>query len=563
MKAKLIHFLQQAGSRLQVAGAPYKRYRAFDEAAHFLSHIEGDVENLALTGRLYKVLPVKGEVKRAIEDILAGREPKIAAEFSNSMSELSSLDGVPRRYLEKINRQLKIYALKDLEDAYHTGELDGLDWLPPPIVKRIGRSLLPQEKPKRWTLGETLPIARKLMGGLRGMVASSLFSMTGRLRRSTEWVDGIFILGGPPEEEELHRAFRELPGCTEVNRVGKQVSRGWAEGGIPVELRTCTKEAFVHLLQYHTGSPEHSKQLRRLAKAKGYSLRQDRLNYEGKRLRLEREKELYERLGLQFIPPEIRRGRGEIELAQGGSLPNLVKACHIEGDFHVHSDFSDGFSDLRQLALEAEAASHSFIAICDHSRSLTCARGLTVERLEKKRAIIDKMNGEKRSVHIFCGAEVDILPDGRLDYDNNILSKLDVVIAAVHQKLNCPPAQLTSRMVEAIDNPHVHILAHASTRILGMRPARNFDVDAVLNRCKERRVALEVNGHAHRMDPPLPIIERAIELGVPLALGSDAHHTSQMWMVELALSQARRAGASPKNVINTWPMEQLREWLKK
>ena len=563
MKAKLIHFLQQAGSRLQVAGAPYKRYRAFDEAAHFLAHIEGDIENLALTGKLFRVLPVKGEVRRAIEDILAGREPKISTEFSDRLSELSSLDGVPRRYLEKINRQLKIYALKDLEDAYHTGELDRLDWLPPPIVKRIGRSLLPQEKPKRWTLGETLPVARKLMGGLRGMVASSLFDMTGRLRRCTEWVDGIFILAAPPEEEELHGAFQELPGCSEVTRVGKNVSRGMAEGGIPIELRTCSKGAFVHLLQYHTGSPEHTKQLRRLGKAKGFTLRQDRLNHEGKRLTLETEKELYSAMGLQFIPPEIRRGRGEIELAQKACLPNLVKACHIEGDFHVHSDFSDGFSNLRQLANQAEKANHSFIAICDHSRSLTCARGLTVDRLEKKRSIINKLNSENRAVHVFCGAEVDIMPDGRLDYDDHVLSQLDIVIAAVHQKLNCPKAQLTGRMMAAIDNPHVHILAHASTRILGMRPGRDFDVDAVLTRCKERKVALEINGHAHRMDPPLPIIERAIELGVPLALGSDAHHTSQMWMIELALSQARRAGATPQNVMNTWSSEQLRQWLKK
>ena len=562
MRRRILHFLEQTGARLQVAGAPHGRYKAFQEAAHFLEHLDGDIEELANSGRLFRLLPLRAEVRRAIEEILAGREPEIYEKGRESLDELSSLQSVPLRYLEKIHRNLGIRAIKDLEDALASGELQSLDWLPPPIVKRIEVALLPAGEKKRWTLGETLPIARKIFGGLRGMLEKEFFSFTGRLRRKEEWVDGIYLIAAPQWEQELHRAFKDLPGCFEVEQKTSQVSQGRSDGGIFVELRSCPRKVFPFLLNYHSGAPSHTKKLRRLAKRRSFSLRQDRLKRGSERLALESERELYEVMGLDFIEPELRRGTNELDLALEGRLPKIPKPCHVKGDLHVHSNFSDGVSTVEQLSREAKERGQQYLALCDHSKSLRCARGLSEEGLLKKIALIDELNENEQGLSILCGAEVDILPDGSLDYREELLQRLDLVIAAVHQDLTCSPKKLTQRMLAALENPRVHVLAHATTRILGMRPAKSFDVEEVLSRCKERKVALEVNGHAHRMDPPLPIIERALEKGILLSLGSDAHHFSQMWMLELALSQARRAGASHESILNTWPKEDLIQWLK-
>jgi len=562
MRTRLVALLRRTGDRLQVAGAPHGRYRSYHEAAHALEHLAGDLERLASSCRLFQLLPVRTEVRRVIEDFVDGREPTIPQVTGDGSSDLANLEGVPLRHLEAIRRRLGIRAIKDLADAHRAGELDKLDWLPPAVVRRIGHALAPREGPARWPLGEALPAARRLVGALRGMVAPDLLATTGRLRRATEWIDGIYVLAAPPEAEELHGAFAVLPGLSAAERVAPDVSRGRADEGPPVELRTTSAAAFPSLLQFHTGSPEHTKQLRQVARERGLSLRQDRLTGPSGRLQPATETELYGLLGLAFVPPELRRGRGEVQRARSGPLPHLVKLCHCAGDFHVHSDFSDGLSNLEQLAEAAAGAGHRFLAVCDHSRSLTFAHGLTVERLHHKRTMVERFNARGGPVRLLCGAEVDILPDGSLDYPDDVLSSLDLVIGAIHLNLTDPPAVMTRRMVTAISTGRMHVLAHATTRILGMRPARSFDVDAVLAQCRDRGVALEINGHAHRMDPPLPIIERALELGVPLALGSDAHHLSQLWMLELALLQARRAGAVHDAVMNTWDFPRLDAWLR-
>lgn len=557
MRRQVIALLRKTGDRLQVAGAPRGRWRAFHEAAHFLGDLEGDLELLSADGRLTKRLPMAPEVRRVVEDLLAGREPTLPALPGERAEDLSSLAGVPPRWLCMIRERLGIRARKDLDDALRSGELEGLSWLPSAVVRRVERALLPPTETARWTLGEALPLARRLAGALRGMLDPRFFELTGSLRRGCEWVDGIHLLAAPPERNELHDAFADLPGLEDVTRVAPDVSRARAAEGLPVELRTVDAQGFGLALQFYTGSPGHTKHLRELAKASGLTFRQDRVARDGVRLPSETEAQVYEALGLPLVPPELRRGGAEVTDAREGRLPNLVKLPHLRGDCHVHSDFSDGTSTLADLAAGGAASGLRWMAVCDHSASLTFANGLSPERLARKREALDRINARGGACRLLLGAEVDILEDGRLDYPDEVLDGLDVVVAAVHLELVDGPRKMTKRILRALENPAVSILAHPTCRILGARPAKDVDAEAILVACRDRGVALEVNGHAHRMDPPLPFIERALELGVPLAFGSDAHHVDQLWMLELALLQARRAGAGPGQVLNTLEADQV------
>jgi len=293
--------------------------------------------------------------------------------------------------------------------------------------------------------------------------------------------------------------------------------------------------------------------LRGLAQDKGLKLNEYGLFRGEKALAARTEEAVYRRLGLPLIPPELREDRGEVEAALSDSLPELVELAQIRGDLHLHSEWSDGASSIADIAKAARARGYSYAAVTDHTRSLGIAHGLSVERLEKQREEIAALNRRLKGFTVLTGAEVDILSDGRLDLPDEILAGLDVVVASIHSGFQQAEDKITGRIVSAVENPHVDIIGHPTGRLLGGRPEYAVDMGRVMEAAARAGTALEINCYHERLDLNDVNARKAVELGIPLALGTDSHHTDQFWMMELGVAAARRAWAGPKAVLNTLP----------
>ena len=274
------------------------------------------------------------------------------------------------------------------------------------------------------------------------------------------------------------------------------------------------------------------------------------------------EEEIYTALGMEWIPPEIREDQGEVELALEGKLPELVKMEDIRGDLHVHSSYSDGTASPQRIAQVAkERFGYEYVALADHSRSLKVAKGLSIEELRRKTEELRKLN-EKGDVYLFPSTEVDIHPDGSLDYPDDVLKELDFVIASVHSKFSMTREEMTERIVRAMQNPYVNVIAHPSGVLIGEREAYEVDWEKIFTVARETGTALEINAYYLRLDLSDELVRQAIKEGVLLVIGSDAHHEDQMWMMELGVGVARRGWCRREHVINTWSLEKIMEWVK-
>jgi len=280
------------------------------------------------------------------------------------------------------------------------------------------------------------------------------------------------------------------------------------------------------------------------------------------RLGGEREEDIYSTLGLSYIPPELREDRGEIEAAQEGKIPQLVEEGQIRGDLHVHSKWSDGTATIREVALRAKELGYEYIAICDHSQSLKFARGVSLEDMDKRLEEIEKVNEEIAGIRVLSGTEVDIKTDGSLDYPDELLARLDLVVAAVHTGFKQPEELITKRIVGALENPNVDIIAHPTGRLISSREGYSVDLGEVFAVAAETGTALEINAYYDRLDLSDVNCRRAQEQGVKLSIGTDAHHIDQLWMMRLGVAVARRGWVGPEQLLNTWGLEKLLAWLK-
>ena len=330
-----------------------------------------------------------------------------------------------------------------------------------------------------------------------------------------------------------------------------------------VDLRVVPGSSFGAALGYFTGSRAHNIALRRLAQARGLKLNEYGLFSGRRRLAGRTEAELYGALGLPLIPPELREAEGEIEAAQAGKLPRLVTLADLRGDLHAHTDASDGRASLAAMAAAAQAMGHSYLAVTDHSRSLGMAHGLDPSRLARQIDAIARLNAGLRGFTVLAGSEVDILEDGRLDLPDSILSRLDVVVAAVHSHFDLPPERQTERVLRAMDNQLVNILAHPTGRLIDRRPAYRLAMERVMRAARERGCCLEVNAQPERLDLTDAHCRLAKEIGVKLAISTDAHSTAELGFLRFGVDQARRGWIEAEDVVNTRPLPALRALLRR
>jgi DNA polymerase (family 10) len=409
-------------------------------------------------------------------------------------------------------------------------------------------------------LGIAFPVAKRIVETLRQKAGSKKIEWAGSLRRMKENIGDIDILATGPDKEKIIQAFTHLPEVKEVLASGETKASVIVEGGTQIDLRVVEEDSYGAALQYFTGSKGHNIHLRGIAKAKGLKINEYGV-FKGKRkIAGKEEKDVYRVLGMDWIEPELREDRGEIEAAQKKRLPKLVQESEIKGDLHVHSKWSDGTSSIEEIAKAAQKRGYQYVAICDHSQSLKIAHGLDESRLKKQIEEIDHVNEKLEAFQILKGTEVDILADGKLDLPEKILEKLDIVVAAIHSGFKQDKVKMTKRISQALENPCLHILAHPSGRLLGARDPYEVEIDELMEAAKKYGKALEINAYFERLDLNDIHSRKAKEMGIRVGIGTDSHHLDQMWMMSLGVAVARRGWLETKDVLNTLSLKEILKW---
>ncbi len=387
----------------------------------------------------------------------------------------------------------------------------------------------------------------------------------GSLRRFKETVGDIDLMGTADYAREVMHAFTTLPMVKEVLVSGTTKSSVVVSGGLQVDFRIVEHDSFGSLLQYFTGSKQHNINLRERAHRRGLKLSEYGITdiATGKLEKFATEEAFYERQGLEYMPPEIREGGEEIERAEQGTLPRLVELSDIKGDFHVHTDWSDGRDSIEAMAQAAKALGYQYLGITDHSAGRGIAHGLDAERFRQQIAEIKQLNQRLDGIHIFTGIEVDIRADGSLDMPDELLAELDIVNAAVHSGMNQSQEQMTKRIIKAMENPNVDVLAHPTCRLLPGREPVAVDMEAIFQAALRTNTALEINAMPSRLDLKDIHTYRARELGVKLIISTDAHSTEHLEFMRFGVGVARRGWCQAQDILNTRPLEEIIAYLRK
>jgi DNA polymerase (family 10) len=544
------------------------RIRAYRRAALNVEGLTRNVEDLS-EDELLEVPGVGKELAAKIAEYIKtgniAAHQELKKEIPQIVLDLESVPGLGPKTAMLLHEKLHIKSIDELAKLAEEHKLAGLPGIKGKteenILKGIGMLRRGQE---RSPLGKVLPIAQDLVDQLRLKAPLTRIDIAGSLRRWKDTIKDIDILAMSDNPKEVMRVFVHLPHVKEVIMQGPTKSSVVIKEGLQVDLRVVEKESYGAALAYFTGSKEHNIRLREMAVKRGLTINEYGIFRvkDNTKLGGEKEEDTYKILDLQYVPPEMREDRGEIEAAIEGKLPKLVTVNDIKGDLHVHSKWSDGSHTFEQLAEVAKEHGYSYFALTDHSQGLGVARGLTVERLAEQKREIDTLNKKLKNIRILHGTEVDIRSDGTLDFHDDVLQTLDIVVASIHSGFKQTKEQLTSRIVAAMKNPYVSIIAHPTGRLIGERDAYEVDMDEILKTAKETGTAMEINAYPLRLDLSDIYAKKAKELRIPIVISTDAHVTTQFNFMSYGVSIARRSWLEKEDIANTLEVKQLLKKLK-
>ncbi len=419
-----------------------------------------------------------------------------------------------------------------------------------------------KESHSRFTLGsvyEDVMLLKKFVSGLPGV---SMAEVAGSFRRMKETVGDVDILAAAENSGEVISEFCRMELVNDVISEGETKASVIIQNGIQVDLRVVDYTSFGACLQYFTGSKEHNVKLRGIAKEMGFKISEYGVFKGEKKIGGEKEEDVYKLLSLPWIPPELREDRGEIELAQKDCLPHIIEYNDIKGDVHLHTKYSDGGENIKAMAEKCMELGYEYMVVTDHSQSLKIAKGLEIERLKKQWEEIDSLNRQLKNFRIFKGSEVDIKKDGGLDYPDEILKQLDFVIASIHSGFNEEEDVLTRRIITAMENPYVNLIAHPTGRIINLREPYKLNLKQIFKKAKETNTFMEINAYFERLDLDDINIKIALEEGVNFCIGTDAHNTLQLKFMKFGIATARRGWLSKNDVINALPLNQFRDAIR-
>ena len=566
---EIARLFYEMANLLEVRGESVFRVRAYQRGAQTLETLSEDVAVLGARGALQTLPNIGKDLAAKIQEYLAtgriARLDSLREGLAPTFLSLLEIRGLGPKTARALFEQVGIESIEQLEEACRSKRIVGVAGVRERTCENILKGIA------EWRAGRTrvlLPaaraVARLVADALRAHGGVERLEIAGSLRRMGESVKDVDILVTSTEPARVIDTLVRLPSVIEVTGRGDTKASVRHQDGLAIDLRVVEPAAFGAALQYFTGSREHNVRLRQLAIQRGLKLSEYGVFDEttGARVAGATEEDVYAALGLPWIPPELREDSGELEAAREGRLPRLVEPGDLRGDLHDHTDWSDGHHPLEKLVEAAEARGYEYIIVSDHSRSLTIAGGLSVEELRAQRAKIDELQSRHR-IRILAGTECDILEDGRLDFPDEALAELDVVLGAVHSRFKQSRPEMTARIVRALGHPHLDILAHPTGRKIGSRELYDVDMEAVFAAAKAHGKAIEINASPERLDMSDVHARRAAELGIPVPISTDTHYLSELDWTELGCAVARRAWIGPDQVLNTRSLEALLAWTRR
>jgi len=563
--ARYAELLGEIAALLQVKGANAFKVRAFERAARV---VEGLAEPLDAWADRGPLTAIDGIGKSIASDLMEMRERGSCAaldalrdELPAGITDLLRVQGLGPKKVKKLYDELAVGDLDTLEELAREGRLAEIDGFGAKTEAKILREIKRvRSYAGRTPIARALPVAEQIVAHLRALPGVARAEIAGSLRRGRETVGDLDFVVASDDPTPIMDAFANMDGVEEIIGKGDTKTSVRLGLGISADLRVVPERVFGATLHHFTGSKDHNVAIRSRALERGLRVSEwgvfERNGDAETPIACHTEADVFEAVGLAYIPPELREDSGEVEAADSGTLPALVETAQIHGDLHMHTTYSDGRHEVHEMADAAHACGLSYIAITDHSQALTVARGLTRERLEAQIEEIDAFNAQGHAVHVLRGLEVDILEDGAIDMDAEVLERLDWVVGSVHSRMNQSADVMTARLVAAVRSGLISAIGHPTGRLIGHRDPYAFDLDAVLDACEEMNVALEINASLERLDLDAPRIRQVLDRpSLWLTINTDAHATGGLSNMVHGVRMARRGWAPATRVLNTLPLD--------
>ena len=546
------------------------RVRAYRKAALVTEGLSEDIEQVWKEGRLMDLPGVGEGIAKKIDEFLKTGKLKYLEGLKKKtpvdMGQLGAIEGIGPKTILKLYKELRVKNIAELEKAAKQGIIKEIKGMGSTVEQNILKSIeFARKTSERVPLGFALSSAEEIVSVLKSLKEVERVSVAGSTRRMKETIGDIDILATTKEPAKVIDFFTKMPNTADVLAKGETKSSVRLRDGIQVDLRVLDDNIFGAALLYFTGNKEHNIILRKIAIEKGLKLSEYGL-FDKKTNKLvagKTEEEVYKKLGLDYIEPEMREDEGEIELAQHHMLPKLVSYNDVKGDLQMHTKWSDGSNTIEEMALAGKKLGYWYICITDHTGKLAIAHALDEKRILEQRKEIEKVNRKLNDIKILQGVEVNIKDDGTLDMSDKVLKQLDVVVASIHSGFKNPKEKITKRMIKAMENENVDIIAHPTGRLITKRESYDIDLDAVFDAAKRTNTVMEINSYPERMDLRDVHVRAAVKAGVKLVISTDAHNADQLHFIKLGIGTARRGWAKRDDVINTRGLKEMLRMLKK
>lgn len=576
---QIADIFETVSDMLQLKGENLHRYLSYRRAGEVIRELPRDLRAIAAEGGLTDIEGIGKTLAEKIVEMLETGQlifyEKLKAEIPEGVIAVMRLNGVGPKKAKLFWEELGITSVEALKQAGEAGQLAGLKGMGAKSQKKVLDAIeAGARQTGRTPLGVALPIAEQIAEFLKTLPHVLKVELAGSIRRARPMIGDVDVLVAVDDmghSPAIMSAFVERENVARILGQGDTKSSVELLNGLQVDVRVLPLEKWGTALQYFSGSQAHNVKVRQIALSKGYSLNEHALSSvdeqgeiipDAEKILCDSEEKVYQAIGLDWIPPEMREDSGEIEASLKKQLPNLITLDDIRADLHMHTTHSDGTLSVLGMAQEALARGREYIVITDHSRSLGIANGLSIERLlalgEEIKQANDQLEG---AIRVFWGTEMDINADGSLDYPDDVLAQLDFVIASLHMSLRQESAQITERLLNAIRNPHVDLIGHPRAQLMPDREPVAADMDAVLQAAVDYPTVLEINANPRRLDLEAGYARRAVEMGILLSINTDAHHPSHMDYMHYGVKTARRGWVTAPSVINTWTLAQFQAWL--
>ena len=569
--SEVAQILREIAVLLEIKGENRFRVLAYQEAARKIESWPEAIEVLAEEGRLREISGIGEGLSAKIEEYLRTGKieylEELTKEIPRELIRLTEIPGVGPKIAYQLYTALGIVTIEQLEQAIQEHRLQNLPGFGIKSEEKIRKGIDTIKKSTgRMLLGYALPLAEEVVSLLREKTQISSISAAGSLRRMKETIGDIDILTSTSDANGMMETFTKLPMVKQIIAQGTTKSSILTYEGVQIDLRVVENQCFGSALQYFTGSKEHNVKLREYALKKGYKINEYGIyrSDNGERKGGEKEEDIYHILGMEWIPPEMREDQGEIEVALQKRLPVLVDLKDIQGDLHVHSNWSDGLVSINEMAKAAVKKGYRYIAICDHTQGLAVASGLTPEQIHQRKKEIEEWNTNHTELFILEGVEANILSDGSIDLADEVLAQLPVVVAGIHTGMSQNTEKINQRLEKAFKNPYVQIISHPTGRLINKRDATQGDLTLLFQNAQQTDTALEINAQPERLDlKDIDARQASEKYRIKLVISTDSHDPSSLNLMRLGVAQARRAWLTSDDILNTLDKDQLLKILHK